>query len=113
MTLPIRLFLIFVMIAASVLMAPMRGNMAGLTQIEICADGAAAMLMVDARGNPVDAQHPCPDCLACQATGPAETAGALHFAAVILSLTRPMPPVVDAAGLTQIPATARDPPLPV
>ena len=58
-----RLILILSLIAGSTGMAPMRGQMAGLSQIAICSDGGAAVITLDAHGNPVAPQHPCPDCV--------------------------------------------------
>jgi len=110
MALLFRLVLIFVVIAGSVVMAPARGQMVELLQITICADGGAQTLTLDARGNPVGAHHPCPDCTTCLATGPPEDAGSLHRAALGLSMSYPLSRGGASAGTVAIHPTARDPP---
>ena len=113
MALMLRLFVIAVVIAGSVLFAPMRGQLAGLSQIEICSDLGIETLTLDARGNPVGPHHPCPDCTACVATGPLPGMTGAAFTAVALPLAFALPQSVAPAGTIVIQPAARDPPLPV
>lgn len=113
MALMFRLVLILSLIAASALMAPMRGQTAGLSQIEICSDAGADVITLDAQGNPVSAHPPCPDCIACGTIGPLAEARGLLLMRAGLPLDHPLPRVIAAMGRLAIHPTARDPPLPV
>jgi hypothetical protein len=106
-----RLVLILILIAGSVVMAPSRGQMAGVTQIAICSDAGTETLTLDARGNPVAAHHPCPDCVPCLATGPLPDTGGLQRISIALPLSYPLPRQIAAAGTLAVHPTARDPPL--
>lgn len=113
MALMFRLVLILSLVAASALMAPMRGQMAGVSQIEICSDDGVEVLVLDAAGNPVAAHPPCPDCLACGAIGPLAEQRGLVLAQAVLPLAHPLPRAVAAAGRLAIQPAARDSPRPV
>lgn len=61
-------------LVTSVTSAVARGQMATGQMVQICADGQAISVMVDADGTPIDAAHRCPDCLAVTAALPPNTA---------------------------------------
>ncbi len=48
---------------ATVQMAYARGQMAGAMLVELCADGTSVTVQLDASGQPIRMQHPCPDCM--------------------------------------------------
>ena len=110
MVLPSRLFLILTLIAGSTLMAPMRGHMAGLSQIEVCSDAGIRTVTVDAHGNPVAIVHSCPDCVTCVATGPLPDAGGVHVARTAVAAALPHVWTRMATGLRAVQPTARGPP---
>ena len=58
------ILLALLLTVTSVTFAAARVQAAGLTQMVICAQGAARVVTFDAAGNPVEAPHHCPDCLA-------------------------------------------------
>lgn len=58
-----RICLVTVLSLTSVTAAVARGQMAGAVEMVICAGGAAASVMLDATGQPVEA-HRCPVCTA-------------------------------------------------
>lgn len=79
------LLLSLVLAVTSVTFAAARVQAAELTQIVICAQGAARLVTLDAAGNPVEAPHHCPDCLAALPPPPS---------AVVLGLYSPVPRAV-------------------
>lgn len=105
-----RLCLIVSLIAASVAMAPMRGQMAGLMQIEICSDLGVETVTLDRSGNPVASSHPCLDCLACGLAAPVGAFDGLRFAAVVVPLSCLPLGAVAAKSRPAIHAWARGPP---
>jgi hypothetical protein len=107
----LRFFLILIVMAGSVVMAPSRGQMAGSSQVEICWDGGTRTLTLDARGNPVGPHPLCPDCIACVTGGPLPEISNVLSGAVVLPLTFPMPRPAAAARIAAIHPTARGPPL--
>ena len=58
------ILLALLLTVTSVTFAAARVQAAGLTQMVICAQGAARVVTFDAAGNPVEPPHHCPDCLA-------------------------------------------------
>ena len=52
------------LLATSATGAFARGQMAFGQTLLICAEGEPVSITLDARGNPIDAAHPCPECLA-------------------------------------------------
>jgi len=111
MSLLFRLALILILFAGSVLMAPSRGVMAGVSQIEVCSDSGTETLTLDARGMPVGPHVACPDCLLCVAMAPLPETGAALPGRVARPVTHPLPRAVMGAGVLAIHPTARDPPL--
>ena len=106
-----RLVLILTLIAGSVQMAPMRGQMAGVSQIEVCSGSGVALVTLDARGTPVDAAHSCPDCIASVTAGLLpETGGALLPRAAV-PMAHPWAQVPSPAGIIPVGASARGPPV--
>jgi hypothetical protein len=95
-------------LASSVTSEVARGQMVAGKMVQICADGQAISVMLDANGNPVDASQHCPDCLA--VTG--------DLPPTMLELGQPsvrwirmtMPTAALIVGCATIKATARGPP---
>jgi len=58
------LLLALVLSVTSVTSAVARAEQGALTQMVICSMGAERLVTVDARGQPVERAHHCPDCLA-------------------------------------------------
>jgi len=110
MAVMLRLVVILTLIAGSALMAPSRGQMAGMTQIAICSDAGTETLTLDAQGNPVVARHPCPDCVLCVATGPLPETGGLLRVDIAVPLSYPLLHRSVADGPPVIHPAARDPP---
>lgn len=106
-----RLVLILTLIAGSTLMAPMRGQMAGLSQVEVCSDGQPQMLTLDLRGKPVPWVHACPDCLICTATGPLPETGRAQLVLIAIPVAFFGQRAGMAAGQTPTDPAARDPPV--
>ncbi len=106
-----RLALILILVASSVVMAPTRGAMAGLSQIEICGAAGTETVTLDARGNPVGPHHPCPDCIACHTAGLLAEPPATRFGGVVLRFAYPVARDSVVAGILAIHPTARGPPL--
>ena len=63
------LFLALVLAAGTILSGPQAGR-AGITTVELCSDGKAVTVTLDAQGNPASPHRPCPLCLAAQDMGP-------------------------------------------
>ena len=105
-----RLCVILTLIAGSAVLAPMRGQMAGSSQIEVCSAAGVSLLTLDARGNPVAAADSCPDCLACVATGPLPDAGGVDLARTTFASALAPGPMQMATGLHAVQPAARDPP---
>ncbi len=106
-----RIFLIVIVLAGSVLMAPARGQMTGLSSIKVCAGADTRTLLVDARGVPVDPHQHCPDCVLCLATGQLPSTATAWFDRVAGPLIHPRPAALPAIGARTIPPSARDPPV--
>lgn len=79
---------------------------AGLTQIEICADGQASTIMLDRDGNPVEPAVECPDCPVCG------TAPAALLQSPLQVLTQSFDATRALAGLTAVSALPRRHPVP-
>lgn len=60
------LLLAVCLIAGAFSTAVARGRMLSVSEIVICSGYGVVTLRVDADGKPVNAVHPCPDCLAAQ-----------------------------------------------
>ena len=62
---PLLIFcLCLTMLISSVTGAFARGQMAFGQTLMICAEGKPLSITLDARGNPINAAHPCPECVA-------------------------------------------------
>jgi hypothetical protein len=106
---PLLIFcLCLTMLVTSGVAAFVRGQMAFGQTMQICAEGEPASIILDGRGDPVSAAHPCPDCLAVTAglpPAPFEFARPLaHWARV------PMPSGAGVASENTAHALARGPP---
>ena len=55
--------LCLIVLATSVTQAVARRQMAGGQMMQICANGQAISVMIDAQGNPLGPTHTCPDCV--------------------------------------------------
>ena len=109
-----RTLLILTLIAASALLAPMRGQMTGASQIEICSEAGTLTLTLDARGEPVAAHQPCPDCILCASLGPLpDSSSTASPAAGLAVLAFPMPRDAGATDRRGILPAARGPPVTV
>jgi len=60
-----------VMAMTGITMAMARGQMAAAQSMVICTGYGVVTIAVDARGNPVEVVHPCPDCTMALALAPA------------------------------------------
>lgn len=103
------LFLTFVLVAGSLTMAVARGHMAASSQLVICSGYGVITVTLDARGNPVQSVHACPDCLA------ANISGLLPASLVVMSPTNSrrvalLLATVAPHGQTPPNASARGPP---
>lgn len=107
----LRLVLILVVMAGSVVMAPARGMSASVMQITICSEGGTETLALDAQGNPVAPHHPCPDCLPGLSIGPIPGVAAPQPTRMSRPLSLSLPRRIEAAGLATLNPSARDPPL--
>jgi len=80
------------LLATSVSQAMARGQMAAGRMVQLCADGEAVTVMMDAQGNPVTPAHLCPDCLAVAAdlphTAPEPAGAAGRWAGLSLPVPR-------------------------
>jgi len=106
-----RIALVLILMAASVVMAPLRGHMAGRMNVTICTDGGVQTVTLDAQGNPVASHAPCPDCLPGFGPAPLTDAFRSSWMAFATAMSLPLPRRIEAAGLLVIHATARGPPL--
>ena len=108
----IALVLAVLLSLTSVTAAVARGQMAGATEMVVCAGGGAVTVTFDASGTPVVHAHHCPVCTATSsAVAPASVAGAarpLTRAEVVLPGVSP-----TAARAARRGAVARGPPRPV
>jgi hypothetical protein len=86
-----------------------RGQMAFGQTMQICAEGEAAVITLDARGNPVKAANPCPECLAVTAGLPPPTFEFARPAALWVRL--PVPSGAGVTSQTALHAFARGPPV--
>jgi hypothetical protein len=102
-------WLCLAMLITSVTSAVARGQMATGQMVQICANGQAISVMVDATGNPVDTTQHCPNCLAVTGDLPPKMPefGPSHGQGI--RLTVPMATLI--VGLASIPAVARGPPV--
>ena len=108
-----RLAVVLILIVGSVILAPGRGQMAGLMQITICAEGGPQTVTLDASGNPAPPHHPCPDCLPGLGAAPLPGTTGQPRMTMARPLCLPLPQDTASAGITAIRATARGPPLSV
>jgi hypothetical protein len=107
---PLLIFcLCLTMLVTSVTVAFARGQMAFGQTLLICAEGEPVSITLDARGNPIDAAHPCPECLAITAGLPPD----------VIDVARPfgrwvrlsVPIGAGVASQTALHAFARGPPV--
>lgn len=97
------------LLATSVTQALAWGQMATGQMVQLCAGGQAVTVMMDAKGNPVDPAHRCPDCLAVGADLPPASVGlGLPNGNWVRAELAPLPPVMVNTPLA---AMARGPPV--
>lgn len=107
---PLLIFaLCLTLFAASVTQAVARGQMAGGQMVQLCAGGEAVTVMMDAQGNPVDRQHPCPDCISVTAVLPSVDIAPAFPMGRNMRLPLPISGLLHAQ--TQLGACARGPPV--
>jgi hypothetical protein len=106
----IRLAFVLILMAGSVILAPSEGQMAGMTQITICAEDGTEIITLDAQGNPVAPHHPCPDCLPGFATAQLSVEVIALRTALPRPLSLPLPRREAGDGIIPIRASARAPP---
>jgi hypothetical protein len=106
---PLLIFcLCLTMLATSAVGAFARGQMAFGQTLQICAEGEPLSITLDARGNPVNAAHPCPECLAVTAGLPP---AAFEFTQPLGHWARlSVPNGSGVASQTTLHALARGPP---
>jgi hypothetical protein len=96
------------MLATSVTSAMARGQMAAGQMVQLCANGQAINVMVDANGNPIDASQHCPECLAVTGDLPPTTPKFGCFYGQGTPMDVPTASLIDGHATTQ--AIARGPP---
>ncbi len=84
-------------------------QMASGQMMQICADGQAMTVMLDAQGNQVDPDQPCPDCLAVTAALPPANPGVAQDLGTWTRIEMPTAALFFAHNLPQ--AIARGPPV--
>ena len=103
------LALILTLLASAFATASARGAMAGTLDMVICTGQGMATIQVNAKGDPVDPRHTCPDCvltLAVPIPGSVKLVPQQHIL-VALNWTAPTAIWITRSTLTP---SARDPP---